>query len=294
MHLLIDYREKNAVQPIIDQLPSSAYTLTNLHLGDFQFVIGSGNEQRPLMIIERKTINDLAASVKDGRYMEQKMRLLSKREGEQDPSVKIAYILEGNYSFSPKFTCANMNNKSLSGVIINSILRDNVIVWSTKSMLETNDLLINLHGRLTKDPRKYFEEKIPCREEEEREGEEEKKNKNKNKNSHDLYTSTVIAGKLHGVKKDNLDVKMCMEVQLSCIPGLSSKKAHTIVETLGLKSLYDLGSRLKEEKEFNESGKKEKREKRSILQSVDGIGQKLEDTICTFVLGGEERRGKES
>jgi len=281
MHLLIDYREKNAVQPIIDQLPSSAYTLTNLHLGDFQFVIGSGNEQRPLMIIERKTINDLAASVKDGRYMEQKMRLLSKRQEEQDPNVKIAYILEGNYSFSPKFTCANMNNKSLSGVIINSILRDNVIVWSTKSMLETNDLLINLHGRLTKDPRKYFEEKMPCREE--GEGEGEGKNKNKNKNSHDLYTSTVIAGKLHGVKKDNLDVKMCMEVQLSCIPGLSSKKAHAIVETLGLKSLYDLGSRLKEEEESNEGKKKEKR---SILQSVDGIGQKLEDTIRTFVLGG--------
>ena len=293
MHLLIDYREKNAVQPIIDQLPSSAYTLTNLHLGDFQFVIGSGNEQRPLMIIERKTINDLAASVKDGRYMEQKMRLLSKRqeEQEQDTNVKIAYILEGNYSFSPKFTCANMNNKSLSGAIINSILRDNVIVWSTKSMLETNDLLINLHGRLTKDPQKYFEEKIPCREEGEREGEGEGegKNKNQNKNSHDLYTSTVIAGKLHGVKKDNLDVKMCMEVQLSCIPGLSSKKAHAIIKTLNLKSLYNLGSRLKEEEEFNEGKKKkkqEKREKRSILQSVDGIGQKLEDTIRTFVLGG--------
>lgn len=288
MHLLIDYREKNAMQKLIDSLTSNpsitilqnSFTITNLHLGDFQFIddVSTGSLHEPTppiaqnpevnmhMIIERKTVNDLAASIKDGRYMEQKMRLLSKRD--ENPNLKIAYIIEGDYSFSPGFTCANMNNKSLSGVIINSIIRDNIIVWSTKNISETNDLILNLHTRFSTEPKKYFGM---------REHEDE------NKKTDDFYTSTVIAGKLHSVKKDNLNVKMCLQIQLSCIPGVSTKKAQSIIEDLGIKSMYHLGCILKKESEMNES--LDKKSKKNVLQSVSGIGSKLENTIRDFVLG---------
>lgn len=271
MHLLIDYREKAAVQNLVDGLlqlsnpPKESFRFANLHLGDFQFVDDS-DDGNVYMIIERKTVNDLAASIKDGRYMEQKMRLLSKRR--DDPSIKIAYIIEGEYSFSPSFTCAHVNNKSLSGVIINSNIRDNIIVWSTKNISDTNDLIMNLHMRFTKDPHKYFENK--------------RNKRNDDENENELYASTVIANKLHSKKKDNFDVNMCLQVQLSCIPGLSSKKAQRIIQELGIKSLYDLGCIL-----MKETVENKERKGKSVLQGISGIGIKLETTIKEFVLGGK-------
>lgn len=62
----------------------------NLEQGDFIF---RDLEENIVLIIERKTINDLLASVKDSRYVEQ-----SERYSELDiPNSKIIYIIEGNY-----------------------------------------------------------------------------------------------------------------------------------------------------------------------------------------------------
>ena len=45
-----------------------------------------------LLLIERKTLNDLSTSIKDGRYKEQKNRILN-----SIPScVRKLYIFEGN------------------------------------------------------------------------------------------------------------------------------------------------------------------------------------------------------
>uniref|UniRef100_A0A6C0LHR6 ERCC4 domain-containing protein n=1 Tax=viral metagenome TaxID=1070528 RepID=A0A6C0LHR6_9ZZZZ len=64
--------------------------LKNLEQGDF---IIRDLDENILLIIERKTINDLLSSVKDSRYSEQ-----SERYSQLDiPSNKIIYIIEGNY-----------------------------------------------------------------------------------------------------------------------------------------------------------------------------------------------------
>lgn len=242
------------------------------------------------MIIERKTVNDLAASVKDGRYMEQKMRLLSKRR--EDPNIKLAYILEGNYSFAPNFTCANMNNKTLSGVLINSIVRDNISIFVTKDINETNSLLLNLFERFSRDTSKYFHDQ-------DKDSTSNAKGKpSTDPNVHNpiepqdisanpnlQYTSCVIANKLHSVKKDNMDKRMCLEIQLSCIPGVSSKKASTIAQVLQIKSLYDLGCLLKEEEEYNRNQASKGGKRKNLLTDIDGIGKKLDEIIREFVLG---------
>lgn len=313
MKLLIDYREKNAVQPLIDALSDNlgSYDIVNMSLGDFQFINDKIEERNHdvCMIIERKTVNDLAASIKDGRYIEQKMRLMAKRN--ENPRIKLAYIIEGNYSFSPSFTCANINNKSMSGAIINSILRDNIIVWYTRNVLETNHLILNLYQRFKKDIDKYFKPYEPyesCKTYEPNEPNDRVMDKNnvpndrvmesmsspdtnntinKDKDEYSMYsmnqyTSSMIAGKIHSVKKDNLNVKMCLEMQLACIPGVSSKKARDIVQTLNLKSIYDLGKILMCIEEHNKTVSN--KEKKDVLQSVNGIGKKLAETIRKFVL----------
>ena len=64
-----------------------------------------------LFIYERKTTNDLISSVKDGRYKEQKQRLLSNFEN-------INYIIEGSDIVSSK----NLyNQKMLTSIYYHSI-----------------------------------------------------------------------------------------------------------------------------------------------------------------------------
>jgi ERCC4-type nuclease len=64
--------------------------LKNLEQGDF---IIRDKSENILLIIERKTINDLLSSVKDTRYLEQSERYIQL----DLPTNKIIYIIEGNY-----------------------------------------------------------------------------------------------------------------------------------------------------------------------------------------------------
>ena len=71
--------------------------LKNLEQGDF---IIRDPDENILLIIERKSINDLLSSVKDSRYSEQSERYLQL----DLPSNKIVYIIEGNYENFSKDT----------------------------------------------------------------------------------------------------------------------------------------------------------------------------------------------
>lgn len=80
--LKIDNREPKVIQNALGEF--FTIELSNLDLGDYIFQ--SDNE---IIIIERKSINDLLSSVKDSRYSEQSERLLNS-------NCKIYYIIEGN------------------------------------------------------------------------------------------------------------------------------------------------------------------------------------------------------
>lgn len=83
MKLLIDVREA----ALASLLPNA--TLKPLVLGDISIENDEGKE---LVIIERKTVADLAASIKDGRYREQSERLLQYSL----PNHQIVYLIEGS------------------------------------------------------------------------------------------------------------------------------------------------------------------------------------------------------
>lgn len=259
MKLLIDYREKKFVDLKNEK---NNVDVQNLDLGDFQFVTVD-NEIK--MILERKNISDLASSIKDGRYLEQKNRLLSFRSNH--PDVKIAYLLEGHYSFSPQFSCSNMNNKTLSGSIINSMIRDDIQIWFLKDDEETQSLLVNLHQRFTQNASKYFKTK--------------EEGGMINHNYAPVAASSFFGA--HAKKKDNMNENLCLIIQLSCIPGLSSKKAQDIIDTLSVKSIFGLCILLKDE-EIHNNQVVDKKSKRDILKTVPGIGPKLVATIKQFLL----------
>lgn len=82
--LLVDNRER----AVIEHLDNIDFETCSLNIGDFQF----WEDQQLLMVIERKTYSDLAASIKDGRYAEQKFRL---EELRSDTGCSVVYFIEG-------------------------------------------------------------------------------------------------------------------------------------------------------------------------------------------------------
>ena len=69
--LIIDNREKHLIELLKKRYPELVFSIQQLDIGDIH-VLYKGIL---VVVIERKTIADLIASIKDGRYREQKLRL---------------------------------------------------------------------------------------------------------------------------------------------------------------------------------------------------------------------------
>lgn len=104
-------------------------------------------------IIERKCVLDMIASIKDGRYREQKIRLLAEcKNTTRDRHVIIVYIIEG----TPAELRLSADKTMLSGSLISSIFRDKIPVLRTYSLQDTFDLLVRMNDRLVKDYADFF------------------------------------------------------------------------------------------------------------------------------------------
>lgn len=117
--IIADNRERH----IIELLPS--VEIRCLSVADFLLTDCEGNVQ---LAIERKTIQDLEASLIDGRFFEQRERI---KEAYGD---RVAYLIEGDYDHS--------NNK-VSGAITGLAFRHNIPVIRTKNCVDTMHFLVN-------------------------------------------------------------------------------------------------------------------------------------------------------
>jgi crossover junction endonuclease MUS81 len=189
----IDNREKDIIQ--IFEEKGYNILLENLDLGDFQFIDLTSKE--PFIIIERKTYSDLSASIKDGRYKEQKDRLLHSTK----KSVRKIMLLEG--LDKSKFT---LSDKTLEGVIINTIIRDNIHLYMSKSKDETVQFIENIILHLPK----YYTEL---------------------KNEVILGETKIFNNEFSckSKKKENNTPEICFRNMLSQISGVSNKIADVLV-----------------------------------------------------------------
>ena len=125
MKLIIDTREKK----LLSYFPE--IETKNLDIGDIQFI----NEDQINLVIERKTQQDLSASIKDGRHREQKLRLLNSN------IPIIIYIIEGD---SNEPFISGIKSDTHISVILNSVFRDKLHVFRTLNIIETANLINKL------------------------------------------------------------------------------------------------------------------------------------------------------
>lgn len=161
-----------------------------------------------LVAIERKTIDDLKASIIDGRLKEQKLRLLNLGI---KPS-NIIYLIEGNIL---KNTSIKGGSNTLIGSLVNTMLRDGILVYKSSSLKETSMFIKKIYNNCQKKYDEFF-----C--------------KNNNKDNID-YCSTI---KIR--KKDNYTPQVWYKHMLLSIPQVSVRIADCIVkEYTSLNSLFN-------------------------------------------------------
>lgn len=123
--------------PITINNISFYYKISNLSVGDFIFKKGTDI----LFIVERKCINDLSASIIDGRFKNQKQRLI-------DTNLNIVYIIEG----SIQKHSGSIPQTTLKSSILNLIYRyDNFKVIKTECEKDTLDYLLLLYKKINND-----------------------------------------------------------------------------------------------------------------------------------------------
>lgn len=206
MKIIIDNREHDLYDYIQDMaLGSSSPLLSDitkecLDVGD---IIFRNDGDDTMCIIERKTLNDLMSSIKDGRYTEQSFRLSNSND---IPNHNIFYLIEGNIN-----SIVNpIERKAILSALISINLFKGFSVIRTQSLKETAHYLLAMGEKIDKE---FVKKKIFFY------------NKDGVNTNALEYANVVKTAKKQNITKENIGILM-----LSQIPGVSTTVAKKILE----------------------------------------------------------------
>ena len=222
MLIKIDNREQELIAEIQQVL--SLFDTKEIHikvemlpLGD---IIISDDEDNDLIIIERKSINDLIASIKDGRYEEQSYRL----SGSPIHNHNIIYLIEGVIHIAKKH-----NHHMVYSAIFSLNHYKGFSVIRSMNMQESAIFIVNsakkimTNTRLNKSPH-YSSQGCMA---------------SVGDGADDVVTDASLIDKpqyssvVKKVKKDNITAENMGEIMLSQMPGLSHVTAGAIMTHFG-------------------------------------------------------------
>jgi len=216
MKIIIDYRENNLFNLCKSHIENSnikniILTMENLPIGD----IIISNDDTELVIIERKSLNDLASSIKDGRYQEQSFRL----NNYNIHNHNIIYLIEGDWNdYSKSKFNQKMNQHTLMSSIISINYYKGFSLYRTQNISETALYIIYFADKLERENNKkkgYYSNNTT----------EEKSPLQNNVNENNQQYCQVVKK----VKKDNITIQNIGEIILSQIPNVSSQSAIAIM-----------------------------------------------------------------
>lgn len=194
--LLIDSREPDIFHSFA--IPENCELhCTALAVGDFQFMM----DDDPVILVERKTVNDYHASIRDGRLREQKARILSLW-----PSTRVIYLVEGDL----RRNSGRGTARTLVSSILNTMFRDNIQVFHTQNIAETIFVMTEILYKLEKQGLTFMDAVST----------EERAAK---------YEEEQARGLVSVKKSDNLTAGAIYKGMLCCVPGVSAKTADSII-----------------------------------------------------------------
>jgi ERCC4-type nuclease len=215
-----------------------------LPLGDI--IINDGTND--CIILERKTLTDLAASIKDGRYEEQSYRL----NGLNHHNHNIIFLIEGDMTRFNAFK-ERIDKQTLYSAMFSIMYFKGFSVMRSNNIDETAMIACNMMYKLVgglkagkKPYYKYSEEKDKKENKSEKEeNEEENINEEKEEKEEQKQTEKNYCSVIKKVKKDNITPENIGEIMLCQIPGISSSSALAILAQY--KTLPNLIQSLKED-----------------------------------------------
>lgn len=227
MFIGVDIREKRLIE-LIEQkhkkdpkLKTIQIHTESLDLGDI-CIYKDKERKHPILLIERKSINDLASSIVDGRYSEQSCRLSHK----DIPNHNIVYIIEGRITdLNQKYT--RITQKALYSAMIVLQHFKGFSVFRTMNIEETAEYILRITDKMEREmkvgKRGYYDDYETTTQEQ--------------------ISPYVENIQLKTKKQDNITIENINEIMLCQIPKVSLQTAKAIFHKY--KSIYELMCALK-------------------------------------------------
>ena len=144
----VDYRENELIMNLKKDANLKMDT-PNLEIGDIMFV--NAETEQPYLVLERKSLADLASSNRDGRYREQRARLLSlKGQG-----VTVGYLLEVGEGWSSELNRVwhtNIQESLLATIVARLQTRHGMPVFQVRGTAGSAGYIRLLAKMLSEDP----------------------------------------------------------------------------------------------------------------------------------------------
>jgi len=206
--LVIDNRE-HALAAELTKL-TVPFETTVLDVGDIAILTADGKQ---LLVAERKSHADFAASNTDGRYREQRARLMAVRGS----GVAVLYILEGLWTADETRTWGRMTEPNLKRLTTRLLLRYSMPVLASASITDTARWCRTLLAQIADDGAVFQPEG-------------------------DMATASAAAmstftAALSTTKKGNRTAETVAAACLSGIPGLGAKRIEALLAVSSIAGL---------------------------------------------------------
>ena len=210
MIIKVDAREQELltqIQNLTANIPvfkNITVVVENLAIGD----IIIADEKEDKLVIERKSINDLLASIKDGRYEEQSYRL-THSSGIHMHSI--IYLIEGVFS-----QLSTSDKKMVNSTLTSIGIFKGFSIFRTASMQETAEWILQCTDKIDRDTKKGRIPKYIGSQDEPTIGQEP--------------TASSYCNVVKKTKKDNITPENIGEILLCQIPSVSHVTAVAIMK----------------------------------------------------------------
>ena len=206
MKIVIDNREHAFIKLITVMCEEYDFDMgieiETLDLGDISIRTDLDEE---LLLIERKEVGDLAASIRDGRYKEQSFRL----KGYPIHNHNIIYLIEGNINtYNSRYSKIPPSTLHVTTFCLNYF--KGFSLHKTNNLRESVEYILRLTNKLhkTKDIYSFYHDKFV--------------------DSKKTYSDVISS-----VKKKNITPENIGCIMLSQIPAVSMNTAKAILEKFG-------------------------------------------------------------